>query len=308
MRPPASLAPLLLALGLPVLGLPVLGLSAAIAGTPEADYLAARDAAIARIAKIEAKKPGADTSKIDQQALAGLEGRLKSIIGGLSAGPYPATGKIAIDTLSTNNVGSGGLDALLFATADGGQQAYVTTDGLLARWLSRPEEWWTKTRRTPPPLDEALGDPEFYTYAIGVDAALSKTAGLPVAKPEGADFAAALLGGWAQDIGPNPEQEIIVALRKGGKVYIAKERARDYKPIPACEAVWTDAQRKADQTYKKYTDGGAKDQKVFDAYNAMQTSADRDYRACYAGRIAKEPFFPALAKEAQEIADRFKGP
>ncbi|MGJ0506952.1 MAG: hypothetical protein ACR652_07380 [Methylocystis sp.] len=291
-----------LALLLALTGLPV-----AAAATPEADYIAARDAAIAKLARIEAKNPGADTSKLDQQALKGLEGRLASIIGGLSITPYPATGKIAFDTLSKNEVGSGGLDALRFSTADGSQQVTVTTDGLLARWLSKPEDWWRKTSKTPPPIEAALANPEFYTYAVGVDAALTKTVDLTVATPAGAADAHALLGGWAQDVGPNPEQEIVVALRKGGKLFIAQEKARSYRPIPACEAIWTEAQRKADATYKSYADGGARDQKLMAAYDALQGDADKAYRACYAERLPRAEFYPALAKEAQAVADRFRG-
>ncbi len=294
---PASLAALLLALACP----------AAFAATPEADYIAARNAAVAKIARLEAKNPSADIDKTNRQALSELEGRLKAVVGGLSVKPYPETGKIAFDSLSKNDVGSGGLDALRFATADGGQQAYVTTDGLLTRWLSQPEEWWRKTSKTPPAIEAALVNPEFYTYAIGIDAALTETAGLKIEKPPGAEFVHALLGGWAQDIGPNPDQEIIVALRRGGKVYIAQEKAHAFKPIPACEAIWTEGQRKAEDIYKKYTDGGAKDEKLATAHEAVQTKADTTYRACYAERAPKADFFPALVREAQAIADRFKG-
>lgn len=291
-------------LALPLLFLVV---GAAPAATPEDDYIAARDAAIAKIKKVEAKNPSADTSKMDGKALADLEKRLQAIIGPLDVKPYPEKGKIAFDSLSENNVGSGALDALRFSTEDDSHQAYVTTDGLLVRWLSKPEEWWTKIRKTPPTVEEALANPELYTYAIGVDAAWAKTADLPIARPQGTSHAVALLGGWAQDVGPNPAQEIIVALRKDGKLYLAQEEARSYKPIPACEAVWTEGQRKADEILKKYSDSGSKDQKIFDEYSAAQAKADQDYRACYADRAPKEPYFPALVKEAQEIADRFGG-
>jgi hypothetical protein len=280
--------------------------TAARAAPPEADYIAARDAAIAKIARIEAKNPSADISRINQQALAELQTRLKSIIGGLSVKPYPAAGKIAFDTLSKNEVGSGGLDALRFATEDGAQQVCVTTDGLLARWMRQPADWRSKSGQTPT-VEAALANPEFYTSAVGVDAALSKTADLPIEKPAGASFARALLGGWAQDSGPNPEQEIVVAVLRGGKVYIAQEKARSYKPLPACEAVWSEAQRKSEETYKKYTDGGAKDRKLMAEYEAIQGGADRAYRACYAERLPKADFFPALVKEAQAVADRFRG-
>lgn len=282
----------------------LIGLTAAHAAQPEADYIAARDAAIARIARIEAKNRDADASKINQQALAALETRLKSIIGGLSVKPYPASGKIAFDTLSKNEVGSGGLDALRFSTEDDAQQVCVTTDGLLARWMRQPANWRPKSSQTPT-VEAALANPEFYTAAVGVDAALTKTADLPIEKPSGARLAHALLGGWAQDVGPNPDQELVVAVLRGDKLYIAQEKAQTFRPIPACEAVWTEAQRKSEETYKKYTDGGSRDQKLMAAYDAIQGGADKAYHACYAERLSKADFFPALVKAAQAVADRF---
>lgn len=290
-----------------LLALPMilLGLAAA-AGTPEEDYIAARDAAIARIKKIEAKTPDADASKIDEKALAELERRLRAIIGDLSVKPYPSKGKIGFDTLSENQVGGGGLDGLRFSKDDG-PQVYVTTDGLAAKWIAKPGDWWTKSRKTPPTIDEALTVDDFYTYAVGQDAALSKTADLPIVMPAGASFAHALLGGWAQDIGPNPDQEIIVSVRRDGKLYIAEESAKKYKPISACDAVWKESEKKAEAIFKKYQASGAKDEKVFNSYTAEQEKGDRDYRACVAERAPKEPYFAALVKEAQEIADRFGG-
>jgi hypothetical protein len=289
-------------LALPAL---LLGLSAA-AGTPEGDYIAARDAAIAKIKKIEAKNPDADVSKIDQKALADLEKRLQAIIGDLVVKPYPAKGKIGFESLSDNEVGSGGLDGLRFMKGEEGPQVYVTTDGLTTRWLAK-EDWWKEKRKAPPATDEALTDDDFITAAVGEDAAFSKTAALPISKPEGATFASALVGGWAQDIGPNPNQEIIVAIRKDGKIYIAEEKARKFKPVPACDAAWKDSEKKADALFKKYQASGAKDENVFNSYTAEQEKGDRDYRACIGERAPKEAFFPELVKEAQEIADRFGG-
>ncbi len=281
--------------------------SPAPAATQEEDYVAARDAAIASIKKVEAKNPDADVSKTDRKALADLEKRLQAIIGPLAVKPYLAKGKIAIETLSDNEVGGGGLDALRFGKDGDGPNVYVTTEGLLARWIAKPADWWTTKRKTPPSTDEALANPEFYTFAVGEDAAFSQTAELPIKKPAGADAALAKLGGWAQDIGPNPSQVVIVALRKGGKVYIASETAKQHKGIPACEIVWKEAGRKADALFKKYQESAAKDEKIFNAYTAEQEKGDKDYRACYADRLPKEAFFPALLKEAQEIADRFGG-
>jgi hypothetical protein len=285
----------------------LLGLAAA-AGTPEEDYVAARDAAIAKIKAIEAKTPSADTGEIDQKALADLEKRLQAIIGDLAVKPYSTRGKITIETLSSEGIGSGGLDALRFANGEEGPQVYVTTDGLFTRWLAKPSSWPAEQRGNAPwSIEAALANSEFYTSAISQDAAFTKNADLPVTKPEGAAFAVALLGNWSQDIGPNPHQHIIVAIRTHGKVYIATENASRYQPIAACEAVWKDAEKQAAAIFKKYQDGGAKDEKIFDSYTAMQNKGDQDYHACYIERMPREAFFPALTGEAQAIANRFAG-
>ncbi|MCC3244619.1 hypothetical protein LG047_04650 [Methylocystis sp. WRRC1] len=285
----------------------VLTLASAFAATPEEAYLAARDAAIAKIKKLEAKQGAEDAvGKEQQKALADLEKRLQGIIGDLAVKPYPAKGKINIDTLSENEIGFGMLDTLRFSQEDNGAQAIVTTDGLLDHWLRTQSQWWKKTDKSAPDAESALKSDDFYTEAIGSDAAFTKTADIPIMKPEGAVFAVALLGGWAQDIGPNPSQEIIVALRRGGKVYIATEAAKGAEKIPACDAIWKDAESKAEKILQKYNEGGMKDEKLFDESTAAQTKGDDDYRACYAARAPKEAFFAALTREAQEIADRFK--
>lgn len=284
----------------------LIGLAAAVAGTPEEDYVAARDAATAKIKKIEAKNPDADVSKINKSALADLEKRLQAIIGPVAIKPYPEKGRMEYDSLSEGELGADGLDGLRFGKDGDGPQLVVTTDGLLETWLKRPREWGTAKGKRPS-IDEALANAEFYTFAVGQDAALTKTADIPIAKPEGATFAVALLGGWAQDDGPNPIQDIVLAVRRAGKVYIASERAKAYKPIPACDASLKAAEAKADAIYKKYQASGAKDEKIFNESSEAREKGDADYRACYRERAPKEAFFPALVKEAQEIANRFGG-
>jgi len=284
-----------------------LTLASAFAATQEETYLAARDAAIAKIKKLEAKQGAEDAvGKEQQKALADLEKRLQGIIGDLEVKPYPAKGKINIDSLSENEIGFGMLDSLRFAQEDNGAQAIVTTDGLLEHWLRAQSQWWKKKEASAPNAETALATDEFFTEAIGADAAFTKTADIPITPPEGATFAVALLGGWAQDIGPNPSQEIIVALRKGGRVYIAIEGAKKAERIPDCDAIWAEAQSKVEKLLKKYNEGGMKDEKVFDESTAAQARGDDDYRACFAAHAPKESFFPALTREAQEIVDRFK--
>lgn len=286
-----------------------LGLTcAALAATPEEDYIAARDAAIAKIKAMEAKKAGMDTVDREiRKGLAGLEPRLRAIVGELNVKPYPAKGKIAADTLSEGDVGFGGLDAMLYSKGDQAPAVYVTTEGLLENWLRTRAEWWKKSQKTPPGMDAALASEEFVSEAISGDAALAKTADIPVTKPSGATFATAMLGGWTQDIGPVDANEIVVSIRRGGKVYIATEQAKTkIEKFPACEKIWKESEAAAEKLLEKYNAGGGKDETLSEAHARAQEKGDADYHACQREKTPQSKNFLALIKEAQEIADRFK--
>lgn len=271
----------------------VAGLTTARAAPPAAAYFAARDAAVAKIRALEAKKgaeAAAETERV--KALADLETRLKALIGAHGVKGFPETGKIAFDSLSENDIGFSAVDGLRFARSDDGPQLVVTTDALLDRWLRTRGDWWKKTAKKAPGLDAAMKADGFYTQAIGVDAAFGKTADIPIEKPAGATAAVAMLGGWAQDVGPNPRQEIIVALRKGGKLYIASSAPATTQPIAACEALWAE--------------GVARARKADDSL-AREDKRDAAYRACFNERAPQEKFFPALIAQAREIARRIAG-
>lgn len=272
--------------------------ASAYAATPEEAYIGARDAAFAALRKFDGRPDGeAQAEREQKKALADLEKRLQGIIGDLSAEGFPARGAITLDSLYDGEIGANVLDGLRFAGPDDDPQAYVTTDGLLTRWLASPARWWKKTAAAPPPINDSLKNDEFYTEAIGDDAAFTKTLDIPVQKPADAGYAAAMLGGWAQDIGPNHAQEIVVALRRGGKIFIATENAKMAAAIPACDALWTQAVRRAAEAEKS---GAQKSEP-----NILD-KADADYRACYAEKAPKEAFFPAVTKAAQALLDRLR--
>lgn len=280
----------------------------AAAATPEESYIAARDQYVQQIKALEAKKNGAAAAEMAQKkALADLEKRLQGIIGDLNVKNYPARGKIMAESLLANDIGYGLLDSLRFAKTDNGPQVVVSTAGLLTQWLRTRAEWWKKELKSPPDANNALKSDEFYSEAVGSDAAFTKTADIPIEKPQAVEFAFAMLGGWAQDVGPNPRQEIVVALRKGDKIYLARERVMKSGKIPGCEAIWAAAERKANKAFEQDKAGGPNDEKGADASWAIRTKGDVDYRACLAARAPKEAFFPALTREAQAIADRFGG-
>ena len=97
--------------------LPHTGLTAggALAASPEADYLEARDKAIAEVKALENSK--ASQSAIDaamDKALADLTKRLKDIVGPVSVKGFPGAGRLNSSTKLTEDVGYGNLDGVAY--------------------------------------------------------------------------------------------------------------------------------------------------------------------------------------------------
>ena len=289
-----------------------LGLAAggALAASPEDEYVAARDKDIARIKRLVTAN--ADDAKVQAEQdkmRADLEKRLGAILGPFAIAGYPSAGKISLETLSDSEIGFGMLDGLVHTAGDNGPQVVVTTRTLLERWLRVLPTAKDPGERLPADVDAALRLDRFYSFAIASDSAFGKTADLAVTKPKGADLVVAELGGFAQDIGPNSDQQILVTLQKDGRIYIATQSAKSpIGKIEACEAIWSAADEKTQEMKKAYQKSGAKDEKLFDASNKLEDQGDQDYRACLVARTPQEAYYPALAKEAQELADRLAAP
>lgn len=279
----------------------------AFAASPEDDYIAARDKAIAAIAALNSANAPVETlDAADAKARADLEGRLSSLLGPLAVAGFPATGTSNLESLSDADIGYGMLDGLRYARTDDGPSLVATTRGLLDRWLrSRATE--TDARlKLPTGIDEALKLDAFYTQAINSDAAFMGTLDFPLKKPEGADIAIARLGGWTQDVGPIYEQQVIVTLVKGNSVMIASAPAAQPVPkIAACEAIWTSADAAAQKLAAQATE--QQDEKAYDTANAAWEKGDGDYRKCMGERLPSDPVFPALLSQAQELADHMAG-
>jgi len=278
----------------------------ALAASPEDDYVAARDKDIARIkrlvdAKTDDKKVQAEQDKM----LADLQKRLDAIVGPFAVAGYPAAGKLTLETLSAGDIGFDQLDGMVHSASGDGPQVIVTSRGLVDRWLRARSAEKDPADRLPAELEAAARVDDFYTFSVSEDAAFGKTADLAVARPTGADFVVAALGGFAQDIGPNPRQEIVVTLQKNGRVYIASQNATTaIGKIDACEAVWTAAMKKSEELQAAYQKSGSKNEKLFDDSRKAEDQGDKDYRACLVKQTPQQPDYAALVKEAQEIADR----
>ncbi|MBZ9978280.1 hypothetical protein [Mesorhizobium sp. BR-1-1-10] len=279
---------------------------AAYAASPEDDYIAARDKAIAAIAAMESANAPVETlDAANEKARADLEQRLSTLLGPFTVKGFPAAGRINIESLSSSDVGFGMLDGLRHGTEDG-PSIVASTRGLVERWLQSRAAETDADLKLPTSFDAALKLDAFYTQAIGSDAAFTGTLDFTLKTPDGADMAIARLGGWAQDVGPNYDQEIVVTLVKGNSVMIAEAPAAPPVPrIAACDAVWTAADAAAQKLVKQATDDS--DENTSDAADAAWAKGDSDFRACMGKNLRDNPAFPALLAQAQTLADQMAG-
>jgi len=285
-------------------------ISPARAASPEEDYLALRDKALSRIKAMEKAKASEQKLSAEHDKLrADLEKRLRVVLGDVSVTGFPGPGKINLESLSDRDVGYGMLDALTYTgSAEGAPLLVVTTRSLLNKWLAGRSREKVAESNVSADLATALGQDNFFTFAIGEDAAFTRNANLDLTAPAGVELIRGTLGGWGQDIGPNPDLMLIVTLMKGDKVYIASERPKTtIGKIAACETIWTQAIEKADKLRADYDGAKSKDQDAFDADSKAQAQGDKDFHTCWIERAAKQPFYPALLKEAQDFANRIAG-
>ena len=273
----AKFAAVLLALSLAAGG--------ALAGSPEAAYLAARDKYIAEIKALENSKASEGSIQAaEDKAAADLEKRLKDIVGPIAVKGFPPADKLNL-ALSEHEEEFGNLDGL--TSYSEGQDMVVTTKPLLKAWVEAKAKEKDKDVRLPADVDAAIRQSNFYTFSVGQDAAFEKRADLPVTKPTGADFAFAALGVFAQAEGHWVPDAIVATDIKGDRVFVGNVKLKAaVGEIFACEAIWTMAQEKHPEALEQ---------------------VERNYRACANARAHKEPSFAAVTKEAQNLVNRLAG-
>ena len=261
--------------------------SAALAASPEAAYLAARDKAIAEIKALEdAKASESAVAAAEDKASADLTKRLKDIVGPVAVKDLPPHEELAI-ALSPHQEGYGNLDGLSFFDDKGDEALLVTTRPLLAAWLEGRAKEKDRAFRLPADVDAAARQDDFYTFSVHSDVAFAKYADLPVTKPPGASLAVAALGEFTQGFSAGLPDSIVATVVKGDRVVVAGvRRETPVAKIPACAPIWARAQRKQAD---------------------VDDPVERDYRGCFSARAAKERFFDGLTQEAQRLVDRLAG-
>ena len=195
--------------------------SAGAAATAEDDYLAARQAHYAAVRAAEqAGKSDEELDALDQAGRDDLEKRLLGIVGPSAFPHAAATPTFQPDTLLEGMVESGGVDGLRYGSDEGAWTYLETTDKLVAAWAEGQPE-------APQFADVAglFASDDFFTYAVGVDAAFMSYLDLPVKVGAGAVGRAAI-GTFAQDTPSSPPDTLVAAVSVGGRVVVAVAPAK----------------------------------------------------------------------------------
>jgi len=219
-------------------------------------YIAARDAAIAKVSKLYDDSKGDEASKAEEAATPDLLAQMKAIVTeGDRQGYGPA--KLNLGSFYRGDEDFGTLDGVRFESllGENGQKAgstgkdgkyvepksqiVVTSERMFERWLHDHKEF-------PQAPTKALDDESVYTRAISNGSAVVKLAPLPIAKPAGATFAYAMLAGRTQSEMPDASDEVIVAAIANGKVYVVEGSIAPKVWITACLAL-----RKDDAAYAR---------------------------------------------------------
>jgi hypothetical protein len=281
-------------------------------------YIAARDAAIAKISKLYDAKKDDEVEKVEKAVGADLFAQMKVILAEPDRKGFgPA--KLNLDAYSHGDEGFGLLDGLRFdslvgengekAGADGADGKYVepkshvivTTQTLLERWLRGHKDWWgKKIKNVPQQMTAALKDETLFTQAIPTDSAVVIFNELPIAKPAAATSAFALLGGRTQDAAPNEADEVFVSALANGKAYVAYGSIRPKVQIPACVAIRADYNKKADKAAEDF-DSKRIDKKAYDKLGDFRQQGEDAYKKCFTQRAPQQPSFVEATKQAQAL-------
>jgi hypothetical protein len=268
------------------------------AETPEDAYFAARAAASAKVkAAVDANKPEEAVNRLEDEGRTALLGQLSALVGSRKPKGYEK-GELSLDSLQPDAEGADQLDAVIYTKGDNDPSVSVTPEGVADHWLAAlradPDR---KDMKIPATLEEALTAPDFYTLAVGGDAAFSLYTPVPIKDAS----AVALLGAFQQESGPNPPGALVVSVRRGGLLYLIQAQpAKELKTPPACDAVWKSYDQKRDKAQQAYDASHEKDEAQLDAAQKAEAEGDEAFRSCFAREIKPEDM-AALRRQAEEM-------
>jgi hypothetical protein len=281
--------------------------SVALAATPEVNYLATRDAFIAKFNPPgDPVAPSDATSKEEERARADLLKQMRSLIGPLNVKGFSGESTYNVGSLFKGDLESGILDGLLF-TKDKEVRLVVTTTGLTDRWIKSPDGLGADEGAAPKDVRTALKQDPFYTRATSADAAVGNFGELPVTKPAGVDFVFAMLAARRQDFFAAPASEMLIGAIVPPRVYILSAPITEIRMMAPCEKLLKDASAKAEKMYEAIEKSPNQQGSVVDDVDRLREQGDEAMRKCFAQRVKSDPAFARLTKQAQDFVDALAG-
>jgi len=271
-----------------------------VAASLEEKYFETRDNFIRQFSTPSSPEANSDEKALAklEKALSKLEKQLQLIIGPVDVAHFPKRGKINLETLDQDDPGFRQVDGLRFDSEH--ELLFVTTTGLLNSYLQQNKE-------LPTELGKLAKAEEFYSLALGWDAAVTHFAEVPVRTTNDKSFAYAFLGLWAQDIGPFPPKTLFVFFANGDRVFVVSSEVQsNIDQIAECKDVWDGFKKKSDAASAAYQASQLKDQKATDDTVRYEEEGFRAYCRCFEQRAKMEPFFEPLTKQAQTLVDNLQ--
>ena len=192
---------------------------------------------------------------------------------------------------------------MVHSAGDDGPQVIVTTRGLVDRWLRAQSTEKDADLRLPADLDAALREDNFYTFAV---AKTPRSARPPSSRSPSrpAPTRRRRARRLRPDIGPNPRQEIVVTLQKEARLYRQPGRQDRDRQDRRLRGDLERGDEEVRGPAQRLPEIGSKDEKLFDDRTKAEDEGDKAYRACLVAKTPQQPYYAALVKEAQELADR----
>jgi hypothetical protein len=305
-----------------VVAVAVVSATAAQATSPklslEDRYVAARDAAIAKISPLYDGNFDDAAKKTEEAARADLQSQMEAILNEKPrAGFGPAV--LNIETFYKGDEGFGMLDGLRFdaelgangekAGQNGADGKYVepkahiliTTQTMFGRWLRAHKEWWDKgMTNVPQQIAAALRAESFYTQAILGDSAVINFNALPIATPASVTSAYAMLAGQTQSEIPDDADEVFVSALSDGKVYIGYGSIEPKLRISACMAIRAGYNKRATEGYEKFQRKEI-DRKAYDRLDNFRQQGEDAFKRCFTKLAPQQPAFTAATRQAEAL-------
>jgi hypothetical protein len=155
-------------------------------------------------------------------------------------------------------------------------------------------------KNVPQQIGAALKDESFYTQAISSGSAVVSFNSLPIARPAGTSFAYAVLAGRTQSEIPDAADNLFVSAIGNGKVYIAYGSIDPKVQVPACLAIRTSYNKKAEQADDDLRSGKI-DRKTYDKLGNLRQKGEDEYKRCFTQNAPRQASFAEATRHAERL-------